>query len=329
MAITVSPLTIEGYEEVIKLWRQCEGVGLSSTDSKGNIHSFLEKNTGTNFIAKIDNRLVGTVLAGHDGRRGYIYHLAVHPDWRRQGLGRKLVDRCLTALREAGIQKCHLFVFTDNVSGLDFWKALGWEKRSDLFVMSKTLEVSKKGSVSKKHSATTSDQVGLLTDRNFIIRPMTAPDWPVVRSIFEEGIATGNATFETEAPTWEKWDSDHLKECRLVAVDSGRTIGWAALSPVSSRCVYAGVAEVSLYIAAGEQGRGIGKQLLQALVQESEQSGIWTLQAGIFPENMPSIALHRLCGFRMIGRREKLGKMNDWWRDVLLFERRSTFAGIG
>ncbi|MGA3084525.1 MAG: N-acetyltransferase family protein [Thermodesulfobacteriota bacterium] len=163
-----------------------------------------------------------------------------------------------------------------------------------------------------------------MSNQYLTIRKMIEQDWPEVKASFEEGIATGNATFETEVPTWEKWDSDHLKECRLVAVDSGKVIGWAALSPVSSRCVYAGVAEVSVYITADERGRQIGKRLLQALINESEQNGIWTLQAGIFPENESSIAVHKQCGFRMVGRREKLGQMDGQWRDVLLFERRSS-----
>jgi len=168
-----------------------------------------------------------------------------------------------------------------------------------------------------------------MTDQYHVIRKMTVEDWPAVRTIFEEGIATGNATFETKAPSWEEWDAGHLKESRLVATDSEKIIGWAALSRVSGWCVYAGVAEVSVYVSTGERGRGIGKRLLQALIPESEQSGIWTLQAGIFPENEPSITLHRKCGFRQIGRREKLGQMDGQWRDVLLFERRSTVAGVG
>jgi len=168
-----------------------------------------------------------------------------------------------------------------------------------------------------------------MTGQHPIIRKMTAQDWPAVRTIFEEGIATENATFETKAPSWEEWDAGHLKESRLVATDSERIIGWAALSPVSSRCVYAGVAEVSVYMTADERGRRIGRRLLQALINESEQSGIWTLQAGIFPENEPSIAVHRRCGFRFVGRQEKVGQMDGRWRDVLLFERRSTVAGVG
>jgi L-amino acid N-acyltransferase YncA len=156
---------------------------------------------------------------------------------------------------------------------------------------------------------------------NYPIVPMAPDLWPAVREIYREGIATGNATFETEVPDWEKWDSSHRKDCRLVALEPideavaetlipfGKLIvlGWAALSPVSSRRVYRGVAEVSVYIATSSRGRGLGKELLEALVQESEANGIWTLQAGIFPENAPSIALHKSCGFRKVGVRRRIG----------------------
>ena len=160
-----------------------------------------------------------------------------------------------------------------------------------------------------------------------MLRDMTAADWPRVQAIYEEGIATGDATMETSAPAWEVWDAGHLKTCRFVAVDADRLIGWAALSPVSGRCVYAGVAEVSVYVSAAARGRGIGRLLLQALVAESERNGIWTLQAGIFPENHASVAIHERCGFRLVGRREKLGQRNGVWRDVLLLEKRSATVG--
>jgi len=148
-------------------------------------------------------------------------------------------------------------------------------------------------------------------------------DWESVRRIYAEGIATGNATFETEAPGWNSWDSTHLKTPRLVARRVDEVIGWAALSPVSRRQVYAGVAEVSVYVAANAHRLGVGRQLLMALIEEAERSGIWTLQAGIFPENNASIALHRVCGFREVGLRERLGKLGEVWRDVILMERRS------
>jgi L-amino acid N-acyltransferase YncA len=163
---------------------------------------------------------------------------------------------------------------------------------------------------------------------NIIIEAMQDNDWDVVRAIYREGIATGNATFETDAPAWEAWDRGHLRTCRLVAKADGRVAGWAALSPVSGRCVYAGVAEVSLYVGALARGQGIGKALLVALVEESERAGLWTLQAGIFPENTASLALHRTHGFREVGRRERIGQMNGVWRDVVLMERRSKVVGI-
>jgi L-amino acid N-acyltransferase YncA len=163
---------------------------------------------------------------------------------------------------------------------------------------------------------------------DFQIGAMRSDDWPLVREIYSEGIATGNATFETGAPEWAKWDQTHLQRCRLVARDAERILGWAALSPVSSRCVYSGVAEVSVYVASAARGRGVGKRLLQSLVKQSEGCGIWTLQAGIFPENIPSFTLHMSLGFREVGRRQRLGQLAGVWRDVLLLERRSSRVGV-
>jgi phosphinothricin acetyltransferase len=161
-----------------------------------------------------------------------------------------------------------------------------------------------------------------------MIEPMRSSDWPAVAQIYAEGIATGNATFEVEAPTWTEWDAGHLQEGRIVARSPGRIDGWAALSFVSDRCVYGGVAEVSVYVAVGAQSRGLGRALLERLITESERAGIWMLQAGIFPENRASLALHQSCGFRIVGTRERLGQMNDRWRDVTLLERRSTIVGV-
>lgn len=162
------------------------------------------------------------------------------------------------------------------------------------------------------------------------IRAMAFGDWPPVRAIYLAGIETGHATFETEAPAWESWDQNHLRAPRLVALtgEMGETIiGWAALSRVSSREVYAGVAEVSVYVDAAARGQGVGKLLLESLVKESEAHGIWTLQASIFPENVGSIALHRACGFREVGKREHIGRRKNEWRDTVLFERRSKVVG--
>ena len=145
-----------------------------------------------------------------------------------------------------------------------------------------------------------------------------------VLSIYLQGIETGNATFQTQAPSWEDWDKGHLEKMRLVATDADTVTGWAALSPVSGRCVYAGVAEVSVYVHSEYRGKKIGKLLLEELIKESESCGIWTLQAGIFPENEASIELHKKCGFRIVGRREKLGQLKGVWRDVMLLERRSS-----
>jgi L-amino acid N-acyltransferase YncA len=163
---------------------------------------------------------------------------------------------------------------------------------------------------------------------DFDIRAMRSDDWPVIRSIYSEGIATGNATFETETPDWTEWDKRHVRECRLVARDGEQIVGWIALSPVSSWRVYAGLAEISVHVAAEAQGRGVGKLLMQSLVEQSERCGIWTLQAGIFPENVPSIALHKSCGFREVGLRQKIAQRDGTWRDVLLLERRSSHVGL-
>jgi L-amino acid N-acyltransferase YncA len=168
------------------------------------------------------------------------------------------------------------------------------------------------------------------------IVPLRPSDWAAVRRIFLEGIATGNATFETEAPDWETWDRAHRADCRLLARDedavaSAKTpfsvLGWAALSRVSQRRAYEGVAEVSVYVAAAARGKGVGRALLEELVRASEAAGIWTLQAGIFPENAASLAIHEGCGFRRVGTRQRIGRLNGVWRDVVLLERRSRVAG--
>lgn len=163
---------------------------------------------------------------------------------------------------------------------------------------------------------------------DFVVEKMKADDWPTVQSTYREGIATGNATFETDAPEWEKWDKNHLRDCRLVARAEGQVIAWAALSPVSTRCVYSGVAEVSVYVMTSARGIGVGKALLGALIAESERVGIWTLQGGAFPDNAASIALQKACGFREVGCRERIGQMDGVWRDVILMERRSKVVGI-
>ena len=164
---------------------------------------------------------------------------------------------------------------------------------------------------------------------DFEIAEMRERDWEHVRAIYVEGIATGHATFEREAPpSWESWEASHLPQCRLVARSGEMVKGWAALSRVSSRCVYSGVAEVSVYVGERFRGEGIGRALLEALVKTSEEAGIWTLQAGIFPENAASVRLHERCGFRQVGRRERIGEMNGVWRDTLLLERRSPLVGV-
>lgn len=160
-----------------------------------------------------------------------------------------------------------------------------------------------------------------------LITTMQNEDWPQVQGIYREGIETGNATFETQVPEWEAWDGKTRPQPRLVARLDGQVVGWAALSSVSARAVYAGVCEVSVYVAAAARGQGVGKKLLQALVQASEELGIWTLQASIFPENQASIAIHEQCGFRVLGRREKIAQHRGRWRDTTLMERRSQVVG--
>ncbi|MEM8764095.1 MAG: N-acetyltransferase family protein [Bacteroidota bacterium] len=161
-----------------------------------------------------------------------------------------------------------------------------------------------------------------------LIETMLPSDWSSVVRIYEEGIQTGIATFETTAPTYKDWDKAHEASCRLVAKQEDTLMGWAALSQVSSRCVYGGVGEVSIYIGQAHRGKGVGLTLLKALIRESEAAGYWTLQSGIFPENKASIKLHERAGFRFLGKRERIAKINGIWKDNLLFEKRSTRIGV-
>jgi L-amino acid N-acyltransferase YncA len=159
------------------------------------------------------------------------------------------------------------------------------------------------------------------------VRDLRPGDWPEAAEIYAEGIATRNATFETEVPSWEEWDGSHLGQNRFVSVAGERVVGWIALVPVSDRCCYEGVAEVSVYVGEEARGSGVGAALVQALVDSAEQAGIWTIQTGVFPENEASLALCRRFGFRVVGTRERLGQLDGVWRDVLLLERRSEVVG--
>jgi phosphinothricin acetyltransferase len=163
---------------------------------------------------------------------------------------------------------------------------------------------------------------------NFEISSLTESHWEQVRAIYQEGMATGLATFETELPSWERWDAGHLSCCRLIAQAGEMVKGWAALSQVSARRAYSGVAEVSVYVGERHRGEGVGRALLEALVKASEENGLWMLQAGIFAENMASVALHGKCGFRVVGRRERIARLQGRWRDTILMERRSTIVGV-
>ncbi len=162
----------------------------------------------------------------------------------------------------------------------------------------------------------------------FNIRDMTPEDWPQVAAIYAEGIATGNSTFETEVPPYDAWAAKHLPDFSLVACDGPAVVGWAALGPYSGRSVYAGVAETSVYVGREHRGRGAGTALLKAIIEQSERRGIWTLQAGIFPENVASVTMCKRHGFREVGVRRRLGRLNGVWRDVLLLERRSDCTGL-
>jgi phosphinothricin acetyltransferase len=165
------------------------------------------------------------------------------------------------------------------------------------------------------------------------VRTMTAADWPDVERIYREGIATGNATFEASPPSWEDFDHEKVAEPRLVAVENGAVVGWAAAGRVSSRCVYEGVLEHSVYVAEAARGHGVGRVLLDAFLRAAEAAEVWTVQSGVFPENEPSLALHRELGFRTVGTRERVGKMGygpyaGEWRDVVMIERRSALVGV-
>ena len=152
---------------------------------------------------------------------------------------------------------------------------------------------------------------------------MRTDDWPAVKAIYEQGIATGQTTFETEPPTWEDWDAGHLGELRLVGELDGEVVAWAALSPASRRPCYAGVVEESVYAAEEARGQGVGTTLLRTLVEQADRAGVWTIQTSIFPENLVSIALHRRCGFRIVGTRDRIARLDEAWRDTVLLERRS------
>jgi L-amino acid N-acyltransferase YncA len=163
---------------------------------------------------------------------------------------------------------------------------------------------------------------------DIIIDSMQDGDWERVRAIYLEGLASGQASFETEAPNWEHWDEAHLRHSRLVARDGERVVAWAALTPISRRRCYAGVAEVSFYVSAAHRGRGLGKRLLRELVAASERLGIWTLYGSTFPENEASLQVQSACGFRVMGRRERIAQHHGVWRDTVITERRSRVVGV-
>ena len=167
-----------------------------------------------------------------------------------------------------------------------------------------------------------------MKNMKIIITKMLPDHWNAVADIYKQGIATGMATFEKEIPSWDIWNANHIQKCRSIAQIAHRIIGWSALSEVSSRCVYGGVGEVSVYVGAANRGKGVGELLLRDLIDQSEKAGYWTLQSGIFPENEKSIKMHEKAGFRIIGYREKIGKLDGVWKDNILMERRSKTVGL-
>ncbi|MDN7023644.1 GNAT family N-acetyltransferase [Methanoculleus sp. FWC-SCC1] len=262
-------------------------------------------------------RCVGYCVTSLSAERiGEIESLYVDVAYRSQGIGTTLVRRALMWLEENGSVENRVSVADGNEEAFAFYRRFGFSPRRTVFEQVREGAPPRPAGDARSHGVVCS------------IREFCAADRDAVRRIYREGIADGNATFESEAPSWERWDAGHLRSCRLVAVGDGEILGWAALSPYSGRPVYAGVAEVSVYVGKDARGSGVGSALLAALIAASEREGFWTLQAGIFPENAPSLALHIKHGFCVVGRRERLGRMQDGtWRDVLLLERRSCRTG--
>lgn len=166
-----------------------------------------------------------------------------------------------------------------------------------------------------------------MPENKITFRPMTRGDWPRVAAIFKEGIETHNATYDRDIPSWEQWNADHFPQCRIIVDVNGEIAGWAALLPISNRYVFRGVAELSIYLSCKFINRQIGRRLLAHIIDESEKAGFWMLQSGIFPENKASLRIHEKTGFRLVGRRERIGKMDGIWRDIVLLERRSKITG--
>ncbi len=250
-------------------------------------------------------------------RTGEIESLYVDEAYRSQGIGTALVRRALAGLDENGSVENRVAVAEGNEEAFPFYRKFGfYPRRTVLEQVRESASPRPAGDAISPGAACS-------------IREMTAADWDEVRRIYLEGIADGNATFESGAPSWERWNAGHIRSCRLVAANGRRALGWAAASPTSGRPAYAGVAEVSIYVERDARGRGVGSALLAELIAASEREGFWTLQAGIFPENEASLALHAKHGFRVVGRRERPGRTKDGrWRDVLLLERRSREAGL-
>ncbi len=271
---------------------------------------------GHTVVLERAGRLVGTgTLLGDEVRRVF-----VDPACQKQGLGRLLMRKLEQQAASRGIGAVRLDA---SLPAVAFYEDLGY-----VIFEESVLEVAngKKLRYYKMQKRLKSKVHG--EQMNITIEKMTDEDWPAVVAILTEGIATGHARFEDTIPTWEQFDAMHLPQCRLVAKSGEGIVGWFVLSSISSRDVYRGVAEVSVYIKASTRSLGIGKILLKAGIDASEQAGFWTLQSGIFPENTASLTLHERCGFRVVGYRERLGQMHGHWRDVVLMERRSKTVGV-
>ncbi|MBN1362540.1 MAG: GNAT family N-acetyltransferase [Sedimentisphaerales bacterium] len=271
---------------------------------------------GHTIVLEQDGRIVGTgTLLGDEIRRVF-----VDPVCQKRGLGRLIMQWLEEQAASRGIR---MVVLDASIPAQAFYQELDYITSEE-----RCLEVAngKKLRYHKMQKTLKNTVCGEHMD--ITVEKMTDGDWPIVATILKEGIATGHATFEDAVPTWEQFDATHLPQCRLVARSGNAILGWIVRSGVSSRSVYQGVAEVSIYVKASVRGLGVGKTLLSAAIEASERAGIWTLQSGIFPENTASLSLHERCGFRVVGYRERLGQMHGAWRDVVLMERRSKIAGI-
>jgi L-amino acid N-acyltransferase YncA len=261
-------------------------------------------------------RVIGTgTLVGDEIKRVF-----VEPSFQKQGFGRAIMRKLEEKAGSLGVAEVKLDA---SLPSKRFYDLLRYTTLEETFL---EVENNKRLHYYKMVKRLTNENTTNIMD--IIVEKMRRENWSDVRNIYQEGIDTGNATFETEVPEWKEWDKSHLRNCRLAAKVQGQVVGWVVLSPVSGRCCYSGVAEVSLYVKVSARGRGIGKALLQEVIRQSEAAGIWTLQGCSFRENAASLALQKACGFREVGYRERVSRLNGVWKDVILTERRSKVAGV-